>query len=164
MYKEKESTTMCVGIALAASEMPQELLEQPLMKARFFTRGGEPEVRFFFRDAERLLPIIHEGKLRLVRWGARRSESAVLPPTGWTWLASVEGGQWGQTNAEPVVIAADMGLEKGIWFRTRQGIHGLLVRDEYGIESTYMLCEPASHYFQVMTRSNRMPVLIGERI
>jgi hypothetical protein len=155
---------MCVGIALAASEMPLELLEQPRMKARLFTRGGEPEVRFFFRDVERLLPIIHEGRLRLVRWGARRSESAVLPPTGWTWLSSVEGGQWGQANAEPVVIAASMGLEKGIWFRARQGIHGLLVRDEYGIESAYMLCEPATHYFQVMTRSDRMPVLIGERI
>jgi hypothetical protein len=28
----------------------------------------------------------------------------------------------------------------------------------------YMLCEPASHYYQVMTRSPRMPVLIDERI
>jgi hypothetical protein len=61
---------MCVGIALAASELPLELLEQPRIQARLFARGGEPEVRFFFRDAERLLPVIHEGALRLVRWGA----------------------------------------------------------------------------------------------
>jgi hypothetical protein len=27
-----------------------------------------------------------------------------------------------------------------------------------------MLCEPASHYFKTMTRSDRMPFLIGERI
>ena len=155
---------MCVGIALAASELPLELLQQPRVQRRLFSRGGEPEVRFFFRDPERLLPIIHAGALRLVRWGARRSESAVLPPTGWTWLASVEGGQWGASEVEPVVIAATMGVEKGIWFRVRQGIRGLLVRDERGVESAYMLCEPASHYFQVMTRSERMPVLVGERI
>ena len=81
---------MCVGIALAASELPLEMLQQPRMQARLHSRGGEAELRFFFRDAERLLPIIHDGSLRLVRWGARRSESAVLPPTGWTWLSSVE--------------------------------------------------------------------------
>jgi hypothetical protein len=57
-----------------------------------------------------------------------------------------------------------MGFEKGIWFRIRQGIQGLLVCDEKGVEAAYMLCEPASHFFQVMTRAERMPVLIGERI
>ncbi len=155
---------MCTGIALAASELPLDVLEQPRIKARLFTRGGEAEVRFYFRDSERLLPIIHDGVLRLVRWGARRAESAVLPPTGWTWLTSVESGQWGESGAEQVAIAATMGLEKGVWFRVREGIRGLLVRDERGIESVYMMCEPASHYFHVMTRSQRMPVLIGERI
>jgi hypothetical protein len=78
----------------------------------------------------------------------------VLPPTGWTWLASVEGGQWGQAGAEPVTVAASMGLEHGIWFRVRQGIRGLLVRDEHGVEAAYMLCEPASHYFAVMTAAS----------
>jgi hypothetical protein len=140
------------------------MLQQPRLQARLFTRGGEPEVRFFFRDAERMLPIIHDGALRLVRWGARRSESAVLPPTGWTWLSSVEGGQWGESGAEPVVIAVTMGFDKGNWFRIREGIRGLLVRDEGGVESVYMMCEPSSHYYQVMTRSQRMPGLIGERI
>jgi len=28
----------------------------------------------------------------------------------------------------------------------------------------YLVCEPASHYYAVMTRSAWMPVLIGERI
>ena len=140
------------------------MLEQPRIKSRLFSRGGEPEVRFFFREPEHFLPIVHEGKLRLVRWGSRRSESKVLPPTGWTWLSSVEGGQWGQAEAEMVVIAASIGLEKGIWFRAREGIKGLLVRDEKGIEAAYMLCELASAYFRVMTRSDRMPVLVGDRI
>jgi hypothetical protein len=37
------------------------------------------------------------------------------------------------------------------------------VQDEAGLDVVYMLCEPASHYFRVMTRSERMPVLVGER-
>jgi hypothetical protein len=155
---------MCAGVALAASELPLEMLQAPAMQARLFARGGEQEVRFYFRDTQRLLPIMHDGALRFVRWGARRSESRVLPATGWTWQASVENGQWGQSGVEPVTIAATMGFEKGIWFRIREGIQGLLVRDERGVETAYIVCELASHYFHVMTRSARMPVLIGERI
>lgn len=44
------------------------------------------------------------------------------------------------------------------------GMRGVLVPDERGFAVCYMLCEPASHYFQVMTRSTRMPVLIDKRI
>ena len=40
----------------------------------------------------------------------------------------------------------------------------MLVPDERGIAVAYMICEPASHYYQVMTRSSRMPVLIEEKI
>jgi hypothetical protein len=39
-----------------------------------------------------------------------------------------------------------------------------LVPDEQGIAVAYVICEPASHYYQIMTRSDRMPVLIDERI
>src|SRR5689334_19479191 len=54
--------------------------------------------------------------------------------------------------------------DKGIGFRIRQGIRGLLLSDEHCEDVAYMICEPASHYYKVMTRSKRMPVLIGERI
>jgi hypothetical protein len=45
-----------------------------------------------------------------------------------------------------------------------QGVRGLLVRDEKGEPVVYVLCEPATRYYRVMTRSERMPVLIGEHI
>jgi hypothetical protein len=45
-----------------------------------------------------------------------------------------------------------------------QGVRGLLVPDERGIAVAYVICEPASHYYRVMTRSGRMPVFIDERI
>ncbi len=61
-------------------------------------------------------------------------------------------------------IPATLGFERGVWFRVRQGIRGLLVPDEQGVAVAYMVCEPASHYYRVMTRSDRMPVLIEERI
>jgi hypothetical protein len=46
----------------------------------------------------------------------------------------------------------------------RQGIRGILVPDEKGNAMCFIVCEPASHYYQIMTGTDRMPVLIGERI
>jgi hypothetical protein len=63
-----------------------------------------------------------------------------------------------------VDIPASVGYESGVWFAVREGIRGVLVHDERGIPIVYMVCVPASHYYHVMTRSRRMPVLIGERI
>jgi hypothetical protein len=50
------------------------------------------------------------------------------------------------------------------WYVIRQGIRGLLVPDERGCMVANVICEPASHYYRVMTGSDRMPVLIDERI
>jgi hypothetical protein len=41
----------------------------------------------------------------------------------------------------------------------------LLVHDEGGRPRVYVVCEPSSHYYQIMTRDSRwMATLIGERI
>jgi hypothetical protein len=63
-----------------------------------------------------------------------------------------------------VVIPAALGLDWGVWFPIRAGVRGLVVRDERGRPVVYVLCEPATHYYQVMTRSPWMPVLVGELI
>jgi hypothetical protein len=39
-----------------------------------------------------------------------------------------------------------------------------LIRDRAGEPLVYMLCEPATRYFQVMTRAQWMPVLVDEVI
>lgn len=155
---------MCVGIALAWSELPLELIEREGLERRAHERGGEREVRFLYRDRERRLPVWHEGQLRIVPWGNRRGESRRLPCTGWTWKETVEGGSWSESGAVEVAIPATLGLENGVWYRIRQGVRGLLVADEVGRTVVYMVCEPASHYYHVMTRSRWMPVLIDERI
>ena len=42
-------------------------------------------------------------------------------------------------------------------------MRGLLVRDEAKVARVYLICELSSYPYRVMTRSEWMPVLIGER-
>lgn len=155
---------MCVGIALAWSELPTELIGRHRLERRLHERGGEREVRFLFRDYDPRLPVWRDGQLQIVRWGNARGRSRSLPRTGWTWKETVDAGGWRFARAVPVVIPASLGLEQGVWYRIRQGIRGLLVPDERGFAVAYMICEPSTHYYQIMTRSGRMPLLIGEKI
>jgi hypothetical protein len=155
---------MCAGIALALTELPPELMERHGLAERLFERGGEKEVRFLYRHARPVLPVLRQGQLEIVCWGARRGDSKELPCTGWTWQSTVEAGEWGRWEAEAVDVPAMLALENGIWYRVRQGLRGLVVTDENDTERVYIICEPASHYYQVMTRSTSMPVFIDQRI
>src|SRR5262249_29650192 len=56
-----------------------------------------------------------------------------------------------------------MGYANGGWFGIRQGIRGVLVQDEDGAAVVWMLVEAASHPYQTMTKSARLPVLGGGR-
>jgi hypothetical protein len=155
---------MCMGIAIAGSELPTELIWRLGLHHRAFRRGDQPEFRFFYRDRRPRIPVWRDGRLQVVRWGNGRGQSRYLPRTGWTWLSTVEAGYWRGLGAIPVDIPATLGLERGIWYRVRQGMRGLLVPDERGAAVCFMICEPASHYYRIMTRSDRMPLLIDERI
>jgi hypothetical protein len=156
---------MCVGISLAWSNVPTELIGRHGLRRRVHERGlGGREVWFLYRDRWPKLPIWRDGRLQVVRWGNGRGQSRYLPRTGWTWKQSVEEGRWRDLDAVFVEIPATFGLERGIWFAVRQGMRGILVPDERGLAVCYMLCEPATHYYRVMTRSDRMPVLIDESI
>ena len=155
---------MLTAVALPYSALPLALIEWHGLDRLAHERGGEKELQFQFAAAIRILPVWHEGQLRVVRWGCRRGESRVLPPGGWTRLARVESGYWSQCGAEAVEVPAALGLDGGVWFAIRQAVRGVLVRDEGARERVYLVCEPASHYYRVMTRSDWMPVLLGERI
>lgn len=142
---------MFAGVALARSELPVELVEPH----RLHDRGGEPEVRFLLRDRERVLPVWLDGRLQLVRWGNRRGQSMQLPCTAWTWQATLEAGGWAERGPGPVLIPATMGVDKGVWFAIREGVRGIVVRDEQEQPIVYVLVEPASHYYAIMTRGSR---------
>jgi hypothetical protein len=160
-----ENSGVCLGIAVAGSELPTELIGRYGLERRVHTRGGEPECRFYFRDRRPCLPIWRDGQLQIARWGNGRGQSRFLPRTGWTWRETVEQGGWSTSGAVPVAILANYGLERrGVWYLIETGIRGLLVPDERGWAVCYMICEPASHYYRIMTGSERMPVLIDQRI
>lgn len=65
---------------------------------------------------------------------------------------------------ESVIIPADFGLEKSVWFQINEGMEGVVVYDEAEEPHVYMLTQPASVYCQNMTRHERMPVLVDQEI
>jgi hypothetical protein len=96
--------------------------------------------------------------------GCRRGEGRALPVGGRTKQATAQSGYWSACGAEAVDIPAALGYDGWVWYAIRQGVRGVLVADEQGEARVYVVCEPASHYYGVMTRSAWMPVLIGEHI
>jgi hypothetical protein len=155
---------MCTAVALALSELPVELVESRDLSSRVHDRGGEKEVRFYWRAVPALLPVWWNGRLHVVRWGNRDRAERKLPPTGWTWRETVEEGKWSALAPEPVEIPATYGLSNGVWFRVKQGMRGLLVRDRADNPVVFMETEPSTRYYRVMTRAEWMPVLVGEVI
>lgn len=155
---------MCSGISLAYHLLPLELISRHGLEPRVVEGGGEREVQFLRWHNPAVLPLWYQGQLRLPRWGCRRGESRKLPPTAWTWRASLDAGRWKQWGAERVEIPATLVLEGKVWFTVREGLRGLLVRDEGGRPRVYVICQPVSHYYEVMTRARWMPVLIGQQI
>ncbi len=155
---------MSQGISLAWSELPTELIGRHGLQRRVHERGGEREVWFLERDQRPKLPIWRDGLLQIARWGNTRGQSRALPRTNWTWLEAVRSGDWRESGAVFVDVPASLVVDNGVWYRVRQGIRGLLVPDERGLAVAYLICEPASHYYRIMTRNDRMPVLIDERI
>jgi hypothetical protein len=142
-----------------------ELIGRHGLERRRHLRGERLEYRFLFRDRRPCLPVWRDGRLQIARWGNGRGQSRVLPRTGWTWLDTIRQGGWAGSGAIPVDIPANFGLERcGVWFLIETGIKGLLVPDERGWAVCYMICEPASHYYKIMTGSDRMPLLIDQRI
>jgi hypothetical protein len=142
-----------------------ELVGRHGLGRRLYVRGKRPEYRFLYRDRRPCLPIWRDGRLQVVRWGNGRGQSRYLPRTGWTWLESIHEGRWRGSGAISVDIPASYGLgRRGVWFLIETGIRGLLVPDEHGWAVCYMVCEPASHYYKIMTGSDRMPALIDQRI
>lgn len=155
---------MCFGIALPIDALPEELVQQHQHRLVLREPGASRELRFLFRDPQAELPAWHGNRLAIYPWGNRDNAASRLPRTGWCRLESLEAGNWRHLRPEPVDIPAFLGLEKGVWFQIVEGIRGILVEDEQGRPHVYMLTQPASHYYQIMTRHDRMPVLLGQQI
>ena len=84
---------MCVGVALAISEIPVLLIEQHGLMERVHDRGGDREARFLWRAHPTVLPVWWNGRLHVVRWGNRDRRVQKLPPSGWSGEETVESGR-----------------------------------------------------------------------
>jgi hypothetical protein len=159
---------MCRAISILKSRISQELFEQYNLHCRLHKRAdiAEEEIHFDFADRanDPQLPVIHNGQMLLYEWGNRGGRVPKLPKTGWCRKESLEAGKWRWLSPEKVVIPAQFGLERGIWFSITEGIQGVSVRDQAGVPHVYMLTTDASTYYKNMTRHDRMPVLVGEQI
>jgi hypothetical protein len=155
---------MFCGVALALNRIPVELVERHRLHSRIYERGGEREIQFLLPERERILPVWVDGQLQILRWGNRRGQSPQLPCTAWTQLTTLQSGGWGDREVQEVVIPANVGLARGIWFHLTEGIRAVMVRDERERPVVYVLVEPATHYYQIMTKSEWMPVIVGEAI
>ncbi|WP_439628367.1 hypothetical protein [Gemmata sp.] len=100
----------------------------------------------------------------MVRWGNRDRAERKLPPTEWTWKEPVEEGKWSALSPEPVLVPATYGYANGVWYRVKQGVQGVLVHDRTGCPVVFLVTEPATRYYRVMTRAEWMPSLVGEVI
>src|SRR4051812_23028461 len=103
---------MLAGRAVDYHTLPVELIARHNLERRRVDRGGEPEVQFLLRAADRVLPVWLDGRLQVARWGNRRGQSATLPVTAW---ARAESEARWPTPPEPVVIPASLGFDGRIW-------------------------------------------------
>jgi hypothetical protein len=65
---------------------------------------------------------------------------------------------------EPTVVPATFALDGGVWFLVEQGLEAVVVPDREGRPVAYLVVQPSSHYYRVMTRSRWMPCLVGQTI
>ena len=101
------SDAVCLGIAMAGSDVPTELVGRCGLARHLHLRGGlRPEYRFFYRARRPRIPVIRDGGLFFPRWGNGRGQSRYLPRTGWTWLETIRAGGWRRFGAVPVDIPA----------------------------------------------------------
>ena len=158
---------MCKGVSVLKAKLRLELFEEYELANRLRMRGedSQQELHFMYTDPVVQLPVVHDGQIMIYEWGNRGgAKVSKLPATGWCRIESLEAGKWRWLAPEKVIIPSDFGLEKSVWFPTEEGIEGVLVRDEQRRPRVYVMTEQASHYFQTMTRHDRMPVLVGQKI
>ena len=157
---------MCKGISVLKSRLKQELFEQYELAHRVTSRGADAqeELHFMYTDPVVQLPVIQDGRIVIYEWGNRNNKQCKLPRTGWCRMESLKAGKWRWLSPDPIVIPANFGLEKGVWFQIDEGMEGVVVQDEQERPHVYMLTQQASHYYQTMTRHDRMPVLIRQSI
>jgi len=157
---------MCIGIALDARILTETFLSRFGLRSRMQSDlfNSPAELQFRYNDPIPQLPIKRTAASEwdLVLWGNRDDELSRLPRTGWAREESVLSGKWRAYDPEPVIIPAQRGCEKGVWFPVSVGMQGLLVVDEHRTPHVYMLTRAATPKYAALTKHDRMPIFVEE--
>lgn len=153
------------GISLAWRLLPLTLIEQHGLRNRVVTRGDQAdgEFRFLYRDRQPVLPVWYGDELRIFNWG-RPGRGSPLPYSRVITHEALRAGELRELEPEQVDIPASFGWDRGVWYPVKQGVQGILVRDRDGTPIIYVVTRAATHYYEVMTRNTRQPILIDQVI
>jgi hypothetical protein len=156
---------MCSGIALAVTELPADVADDPHLVGRLYEREGRKEMRFLCWQSPRILPVQWNGRLHILPWGNRMRMRGKLPASGWITREELDSGVFAHVQAEDAVIPCHLGLHRGTWFLILEGIRGIVAKAAEGNPVAYMLMEPSSNYYRNMTEQEKlMPVLVDQVI
>lgn len=152
------------GIAVTRCTLSDVLIEQHRLQDRITRRSvhGEEEVHFYEQQRAPLLPVWLDGQLRVLHWG-NMNPRLKHPCTRWCDLSELQAGDWTWLRPTLVCIPAALGFDSGIWYVIPEGLQGVVVTIA-GQSVVYPLHQPATHYYQVMTRNSRMPHFLGRTI
>jgi hypothetical protein len=152
---------MLTAVAVRSDVIDPDLFDfDPLGQfLRDCLRGTDHQ--FWFHAPCALLPVLHNGRIVLARWGCRRQESRVLPCTGWTTLRGAASRFWCEVGGRMVMVPAYLGYEKSVWVPLRSQVRAVLPYDSRGQPHAFIVCEPASTQHRAMTRPERMLARVG---
>ena len=142
---------MCTKVRFHPQDIPNIFLE-----ALCAFQNGD-EIVMHVDNPKAALLVERNGQIQLLPWGNK--SKAKLPKTGFCKEESIKEGKWRWMNPETVKILAFAGWSHGVWFQVKVGIQGMLVQNR-----VYMITRPSSHYYKVMTGSERMPALIDQTL
>ena len=142
---------MCNAIKFDRFEFSDEELQAVSLKVL-----GE-EVKVSFTDSLPYLPVFYQGRNQLVFWGNKKTTK--FPRTGFCRKESLLAGKWSFLRPKKVLVLASSALVNGVWFQVRKGIEAVLITDSNYKMYCYILTQDSTHYFKIMTGSDRMPVL-----
>lgn len=153
------------GVSLTWRLLPDTLIEQHGLHDKIVSRGvgADREIRFLYRSRLPVLPVWYGDELRIFTWGHPRRHSP-LPRRPTITHEALHDGEFRELEPELIEIPASMGWDLGIWYPIKQGVQGVLVHDADGSAVVYVVTRASTHYYGVMTRNQRQPLLINETI
>ena len=159
------------GLALPRRHLPYPLIERYELDARTVVPDAKDgmaspnaEVQFLARHRQPLLPYWEGGEMRLGEWGNLRHTSAKLPRSHQCRRESFEEGRWAWMNPKPIRIPCSLLLDNHVWTAVDQDLEGVVLVDEKKCPHIYPLTVPSSHYYRIMTGSEREAVMERSQI